>query len=901
MKTLSFLLTFFFLTTLLFFNDPTFAQDSPQENLPDGAIARLGKGSLGDIAYSPDGSRLAMGSSLGIWIYDAYTGETLDLLITHTSHRLIVFSPDGTTLASIGRDETIRLWDLATGQQISVFRVRGHPGDMDIIDIAFSPDGRTIACGIFQGAPPEGEVWLWDVATGEEKVVLDYDRDPVNDQVASVAFSPDSRLIACGGSGPQIVIWDADTGEHKHTLYPDPRYGGGYAWDIAFSPDGKILAGSSGFREGTVALWDIVNGDIADEQSRIISTGHTGIVGDIAFSPDSGTIASTSWLDDTVRLWDVTTGEERVTLIGHTGGVSDIAYSPDGSTLASNSYSDNTMRLWNPTTGALLKTHTEYTSGVYSVVYSPNGNTLASGSWDNTVRLWDVVSGNLRNTLTGHTDAARSVAYSPDGNTLASASWDDTVRLWDAHTGTPLNTLTEHTDYVDSVAYSPDGNTLASASWDDTVRLWDATTGTPLNILIGHTDRVHNVAYSPDGNTLASASTDNTVRLWDAITGTPLNTLTEHTDRVYSVAYSPDGNTLASASWDNTVRLWNAITGTPLNILIEHTDRVYSVTYSPDGNTIASGGGSDDTTVYLWDAATGRLLNTLRGHTSDVRSVAFSPDGTTLASGSWDGTVLLWPHTPTPGPVPVADPLDVNGDGQVTVIDLAIVALFYGTQVPVGVSLPADVNTDGVVDLLDLTAVAQGIDAAAGGVNGLSLGNVEAALFAAAEQVADFEAVAEAPMGLVTRQDILFGGIAYRNVAVAFAAAKQLARTGDAQLGNGMETVLKGLLELLAEMGAIPETTTLLPNYPNPFNPETWIPYQLSEDNQVSVSIYDTTGQLIRTLSLGFQSAGFYNSRERAAYWNGRNELGESVASGLYFYTLTAGEFTATRKLLIAK
>ena len=236
--------------------------------------------------------------------------------------------------------------------------------------------------------------------------------------------------------------------------------------------------------------------------------------------------------------------------------------------------------------------------------------------------------------------------------------------------------------------------------------------------------------------------------------------------------------------------------------------------------------------------------------------------------------------------------LDVNGDGQVTVIDLMIVALFYGTQVPADTSLPADVNTDGRVDLLDLTAVAQGIDAAGGGVNGLSLDDVAAALEAAAE----LEDVAEAPMGLTTRQDMLSGGIAYRNVAAAFADAKHLVGTGD------VHAVLKGLLGLLAEMGAVPETTTLLPNYPNPFNPETWIPYHLSKETEVTVTIYDVRGVLVRALTLGHQAAGAYESRARAAYWDGRNESGESVASGLYFYTLATGGLPhATRKMLIAR
>ena len=98
-----------------------------------------------------------------------------------------------------------------------------------------------------------------------------------------------------------------------------------------------------------------------------------------------------------------------------------------------------------------------------------------------------------------------------------------------------------------------------------------------------------------------------------------------------------------------------------------------------------------------------------------------------------------------------------------------------------------------------------------------------------------------------------------------------------------------------------PTQNQLLQNYPNPFNPETWIPYQLSEDSPVSISIYDTTGQLVRTLSLGFQAAGFYNSRARAAYWDGHNEIGERVASGIYFYQLTTPAFQQTRRLVIVK
>ena len=246
-----------------------------------------------------------------------------------------------------------------------------------------------------------------------------------------------------------------------------------------------------------------------------------------------------------------------------------------------------------------------------------------------------------------------------------------------------------------------------------------------------------------------------------------------------------------------------------------------------------------------------------------------------------------------PPPEPEPDPLDVNGDRQVNVLDLVWVAISYGTR---GDGLPADVNADGVVNVQDLVAVAAGVDAA----GGLPLEAVEQALLVAAAQEAELEAVAGAPVGFGRREAVLSGGVAARNVAAALADARLLADTGDARLSQGV-ALLETLLALLTEMRTIPKSTALLPNYPNPFNPETWIPYHLSKGTEVTLTIYDIRGVLVRALTLGHQAAGVYESRARAAYWDGKNQLGEQVASGLYFYTLTAGEFTATRKLLIAK
>ena len=210
---------------------------------------------------------------------------------------------------------------------------------------------------------------------------------------------------------------------------------------------------------------------------------------------------------------------------------------------------------------------------------------------------------------------------------------------------------------------------------------------------------------------------------------------------------------------------------------------------------------------------------------------------------------------------------DVNRDGRVSILDLILVAQQLGRRVPA--NSPVDVNGDGVVSILDLIRVAQGI------------GNTTASA---------------APVAL---NPDLIGAIGAESVDAAtieaWIAQARLEDDGSLAFKQGIEN----LENLLASL--IPEETALLANYPNPFNPETWIPYQLAESAEVTLTIYDINGQLVRHLALGHQAAGIYRSRSRAAYWDGRNQLGESVVSGLYFYTLTAGEFTATRRMLILK
>ncbi len=233
---------------------------------------------------------------------------------------------------------------------------------------------------------------------------------------------------------------------------------------VAFSPNGKLVASAS--YDNTVILWDV-----ASQTARASLTGHKDGINSVAFSPDGKTLASGS-NDNTVILWDVASQTARASLNGHKERVSSVAFSPDGKTLASGS-EDNTVILWDVASQTARASLNGHKNDVTSVAFSPDGKTLASGSDDNTVTLWDEASQTARARVNGHKGIVTSVAFSPDGKTLASGSWDNTVTLWDVASQTTLATLTGHKGGVNSVAFSPDGKQLASGSIDNAIILWN--------------------------------------------------------------------------------------------------------------------------------------------------------------------------------------------------------------------------------------------------------------------------------------------------------------------------------------------------------------------------------------------------------------------------------------------
>ncbi|HEV3257671.1 MAG TPA: protein kinase [Gemmataceae bacterium] len=531
--------------------------------------------------------------------------------------RFVTYAPDGKTLASVGDDRQVKLWDPLTGTEKATLAIEDAP----VYCLAFDPAGRTLALGM-QG----GTIILREAATGRKLATLQADAGPV----LALAYSPsDRKTLATGGMDTTVKLWTVTKagGTRRMTLKGHKMP----ITSVAFSADGKLLATGSG--DSAVKLWDVATGKL-----RHTFEGHTYGVTSVALAPDGKTVASGSG-DDTVKLWDLDSGRPRATLEGHTGRVSCVAFRADGAVLASGS-DDRAVKLWDAARGqevATLKGHREQVS---TLAFSPDGKTLATGGPDRTIRLWDAVQWPQRPALAGHTQQVTVVAFSPAGKVMATVSLDGKVIVRDAVSGAVLHSLKTQQGLLWGLAFTPDGKQLATGGASGTVQLWNAATGRPQETLREGDGVVSAIAISADGRWLAVTADPNLVNIWDLARRRVRFRLRGHTMPVRTLAFSPDSRVLASAGEDLAVRLWEVATGRERAALEGHPKTVRSLAFAPDGRFLASA--SDDRTVRVYDVATAKLVTTLTGHASQVEGVSFAPDGRVLASGSTDQTIKLW-------------------------------------------------------------------------------------------------------------------------------------------------------------------------------------------------------------------------------------------------------------------
>ncbi|MFH0992127.1 MAG: WD40 repeat domain-containing protein [bacterium] len=499
------------------------------------------------------------------------------------------------------------------------------------------------------------------------------------DNVNTVAFSPDGKLLASGGKDRAVILWDVKSGKRIRTLT-------GFSDEIKtllFIPESKFFVCSS--RRET-KLWDMATMEEVKGLSRLDAKTKKviqvleGLPRDVKFSPDLKMLALVTTGGDSVQVWDLKSGKPLWTSDRLKDKITSIAFNPDNTFLAGGVESkDGTIMFLDAATGNELKTFTTGgTSPIKSIEFSRDGKVLLLAGRA-VIRLWDVENAREtkslrdRNRTTLNFVDVNAISLSPDGTVLASANSDKAIRLWEfdvirARTTflpKPNTILEGYTNPIQQIALSADGKLLATAhgrggmlgSEKESVRLWDLAAGQAMKTFSGHSSTVLCVAFSPNGMLLASASMDRVIKIWDILTGEQLQTLNAERT-VYSVAFSLDGKRLASGDGNKYLKLWDTDTWQESKS-IQHEDAVVAIAYSPDGNIFATGVGTNigvvpfakNRDIQLWDAMTGEEIRSLKepgrgerllDYKPDAHSLAFSPDGKILAAGCSDKTIKLW-------------------------------------------------------------------------------------------------------------------------------------------------------------------------------------------------------------------------------------------------------------------
>jgi RNA polymerase sigma factor (sigma-70 family) len=604
------------------------------------------------VVLAPDGLTLASASLGGrITLWEVKTGKVLRQIKPEqeTFGSVLLFSPDSKFLASQSGRQVV-LYDPATGKEIRRWEPKadGKKNPLELVassslggSLAFAPDGKQLVCWeiTFDDNKPGAVGKVYEVETGK---TLRTFKGPRLEFGASV-LSPDSKVLASVKLGGEIILWDTTADKELHLL----KRGGGVNGlgglpTLSFSRDSKHLALRAG-ADGTIEVWEVASGKLAgtvgenrprplDEDNVKIQISGAMAGNLIVFGPDGKTLLA-GGDNNTIRIWDWTTGSERAIAGGHQGTVLALVPSADGKTVTTQGQ-DNWVRAWDAATGKEIDSF-RLPAGASAATFSADSKYVAFTVADKTVRLADVRTGKEVRTCDGKSSVSE-LAFSADGTILAGTSDYRTVQLWETATGKRLRELAASNEQAEAggagvisvpvptgppgagrgLQVSPDGRIVAALA---------ASKG----------------KFMVNGGQATLARDNNVIRLWDTASGKTLRRLESGKTGMLAFAFAPDGRTLAVATADGTLSVWETATGAIRRQLKGGAaGPATGLAFAPDGRTLAVA--SRDRGIRFWDLATGTDIGELRGHQGRVTSLAFAAQGRTLFSGSADTTGLVW-------------------------------------------------------------------------------------------------------------------------------------------------------------------------------------------------------------------------------------------------------------------
>lgn len=654
MKTIHTLILTFMLVVGLY--STNLAQDFTQVGLPEGAIARLGKGGINVMQFSPDGTHLAVGTDICVWLYHLPTGKETHLFDEQLEEiNALAFSPDGNILASGGRtNDVIQLWDLSAGNIQPTHILDDVP--TKLYELIFAIDNNTLF-----GLSEFGIVIEWKIDSGKRTSTKKFSgRGSVS------TFAPSGITFVSGSPEKnEIRLWDAASDSlgdvFKETPNPSFRKKVKKGVEtLAFSADNKTIA--SAHDDNIIRLWDI-----ATKAQRVSLKGHSEIINIITFSPDSTLLASGS-ADNTIMLWDVNEDQRRTTLIGHKHSIKTLAFSPTEKGLLASGSSDGTVRFWDTKAGQERSIFaTGFTESIKALAFTEDDKMLCSAASNGTVRIWDIITEKeILSPSVPHYDRVNALAFSQDAtlfacngvDTIVSSDGTHTSTNWRSYKETRLSILPTGDELrpfpqeTSALAFSPDNKILATVSLrEEAVQLWDINAGVKVFSFDTKLSLFEHLIFSPNGRFLALIGDEDQEQLWDITAEQKIEI--PKLEQFSNLVFSPDSMTLAFKQTNDigrpVISLWKITTSglkKQKEIISNNTQGFGGLlSFSSDGQTLVeSYSGRHKLFIKLWDVDTGNSIGTvnLSGHTKRAGPLVFSHDRKLLASGSEDGTILLW-------------------------------------------------------------------------------------------------------------------------------------------------------------------------------------------------------------------------------------------------------------------